>query len=170
MIAESAAADLVLNSPYVTDHLIQHGLIDRGQHTAFAPVFTANLRAQMYGTEEGRGHKLTTVTANKRAEAVTVHTLRNFPRVAAKVKARRKSDNELFLGNREAALVESLQCDYIAGTKLSAQAETAAGIALLRRFSNELPKFRHFLHLMNVDVRDAIGLREFATEGKVRNI
>lgn len=168
LVAETIASDLVLNSPYVSDHFVSHGLFNKGEHTRFAPVFSANLYSQLFGAGEGRGHKLTTVTANKRAEAVTVHALRNFRTLTAKVKARRKTDNDLYLGIRDAALVESIQCDFIAGTPLSAQAEAAASISLMRRFSRELPKFRQFLVLLGVDTRDAAALRQVASEGKLR--
>lgn len=168
LVAESTAADLVLFSPYVTDHLISGGLINRGEHSCFAPVFTANLSAQLYGTGESRGYKITVRNADKRAEAVTIHTLSNCRKITARVKARRKTERDLFLGLRSAALVESLQCDYIAGTGLTEQSEVAAGIALLRRFSRELPKFRQFLAILGVDIRDAGALRQFASEGKLR--
>jgi len=168
LVAESTAADLVLFSPYVTDHLISGGLINRGEHSCFAPVFTANLSAQLYGTGESRGYKITVRNADKRAEAVTIHTLSNCRKIMARVKGRRKTERDLFLGLRSAALVESLQCDYIAGTALTEQSEVAAGIALLRRFSRELPKFRQFLRILGVDVRDAVALRQLASEGELR--
>lgn len=166
--AEETAADLVLQSPYVSDHLVEKGIIKRGEHTRLVPVFTANLSMQLYGTSESLGYKVTVKNAHKRAQAVASYSAAHHKRIMAGLKARRKSEYDLFYGLRSAALVESIQCDYIAGSPLSKQAETAASIALLRRFSRELPNFRDFLVVMDVDSRDDLALRQFASEAEFR--
>lgn len=169
LFAEETASDLVLQSPYVSQHLIARGIIKKGEHTRLVPVWTANLAGQLYGATVNKGHKMTTVTAHKRASTLTGHSLRNFPKINDLLKSRRKSEYDFYYGMRDAALVESLQCDYIAGVKLSKQAETAAGIALLRRLNGEIPDFRDFLEVMDVDHRDMRALRQFAEEGGTRD-
>ncbi|GGF88015.1 hypothetical protein [Paenibacillus abyssi] len=168
LFAEETAADLVLQSPNVTHHLTDKGVIERGQHSCLIPLFTTNLSAQMYGASSGKGHKITVSNAHKRAEIVVEYSNANHRKMMASLRARRKTEHDLFYGFRAAALVESIQCDYIAGVHLSRHAETAAGIALMRRLSTEIPDFRKFMRAMGVDLRDDSALRQFSDEGKMR--
>jgi hypothetical protein len=169
MFAEETAATLVLQSPYVTHHLVEKGVIKPGEHSRLIPLFTANLSAQMFGAAQSKGFKITTKHAENRAAVVVNHSLENHGKILASLKERRKSEYDLFFGVRAAALVESIQCDYIAGVKMSKQAEIATAIALLRRFSKEIPNFREFLKAMSVDIRDDSALRQFADEAQIRD-
>lgn len=168
LFAEETAADLVLQSPYVTDHLIAKGVIRRGEHSRLTPVFNVNLKAQMHGAAESKGYKITVKNAHKRAATIVEHSMRNHPNIMQMLRERRKSEYDLFYGFRSAAFVESIQCDYIAGVPLSKPAETAAGIALYRRFGKEVKGFRKFLEALDVDINDDFALRQFSEEAEMR--
>ena len=161
LIAEGRAADLTMHSPFLTQPLIERGIIERNETSRVLLPFFANLSSQEYAYVHNELHRLDLLNANRRAAAVTEYSLYNLPSIRRLLAEKKKDDQTLFYGLRDAALIESLTTAYIANLKLTPQAKAAAGIGLVRRFSRTVPKFNGMVKVFDVDVSDDLAVKQF---------
>lgn len=170
LFIEEKAADLVLISPMVSQHIYASGLVPKGKQVKFRPIYSANLSMQYSGIDEGKGALFNTNNAHRRASVLFEHAMKNYSSIREMIKSSGKSGYDFYYALRAISLVESIQCDYIAGVGLSQQAESSAGIALVSRFVHQTPDFREFLLALDVDYKDRSAVLEFLRQTDARNV
>jgi len=170
LVAEERAADIVLNSQFVSQPLIQRGIIRRGEVNKLLLPFSGNLAAQKYADKNGKLYKVDLPNANKRAESVLNYSIGHFSALNRLMKERGVKDLTLFYGLRDAALIESVFTNYIAKVPMSKHAEAAAAIGLIRRFENSVKGFKPLMRTFDVDTRDNVAVRQFVDTIGFRDI
>src|SRR5690625_3859901 len=75
LIAEGRAADLTMHSPFLTQPLIERGIVERNETSRVLLPFFANLSSQEYAYVHDELHRLDLLNANRRAAAVTEYSL-----------------------------------------------------------------------------------------------